>query len=82
MFNRKDLEEDFKVAMRGYSYNPQLSLFIDIDHSSNDFESIFVQNVSTLEDIQGRIYIAKNIDVLISKLRLYLVGEQERLWII
>jgi hypothetical protein len=82
LFSSKDLKDHFNVAMIGYSYNPEMSLFIDVDESSNSYESVFVQDVSTLGDIQNRIYIANNVYELISKLRLYLVGELEKITII
>ena len=82
LFNSKSLAETYKVAMIGSAYNPEMSLFVDIDKLSDNYESIFVQNVSELNDFKGRVYVANNIDSLIDKLTLYLVGDQEGLLII
>lgn len=81
-FNSKDLISTHKVAMIGSAFMPQMSLFIDVDKSSKNFEAIFIQSIGEVEDIMGRVYVAKNLRVLIDRLRFYMVGLKENLTLI
>ena len=81
-FNSENLVDTYKVAMIGSAFMPQKSLFIDIDKSSDDFESVFVQSISDLDDVKGRIYVASNIQTLIDRLTFYMVGAQENISIV
>ena len=81
-FNGKNLVDKYKVAIIGSAYIPQMSLFIDVDKSGENFESVFVQPVSELDEDKGRIYVAGNRRQLIDKLTFYMVGAQENLSLI
>ncbi len=81
-FNSQNLVDKYSVAMIGSAFMPHMSLFIDIDKSSDNFESIFVQAVNELDDVKGRTYVSNNIQSLIDELTFYMVGAQENLSIV
>lgn len=76
-FNQNRMNQKQKTALIGHAYTPSKSLFIDIDKSSNRFESIFIQESHCDVKKDERIYIAQNIIELITNLQFYLVGETD-----